>query len=133
MNSEILPTCLFCKAPINKEYWEQHKEQLGFLEKCPACARKWRAKYDWSHCKNGIVCPYCDYELHEYEAGDYYYEGEEGCYDVVCPSCGRTFELEVETEVQYDYTTSRRDCDMPKGYEYMSDEEREELEDEYRQ
>lgn len=58
-----------------------------------------------------VICPHCDYG---YESYDSYTDFEPGddLEKVICPECGKTFELEVE-EIRY-FSTKKHVCEMPK-------------------
>ena len=125
--NNTLPTCTKCGAPARKRTFSKYAKDLE-ITKCPACANKRHALWEWEHeqlLEDNIICPYCGWE--DIDSWEY---ADGLIHEIDCPECGRTFNLDVEVEVKY--TTTRREEDMPSSYPYMTDEEREKLEDEYR-
>lgn len=129
--SGMLPTCVLCGAPAREaRHVECTRDGEGFggysVTLCPSCERRLDAGGRWGHERIAeplAVCPYCGY------ADEGSWEHPEGYSEVECLSCGRTFELDVVIEASY--STKRRDRDMPAGYEYLGDDEREALEHAY--
>lgn len=90
--------CMMCKRnPVREEGKPM----------CASCYSYWNKLWDWQNKseKDGMVCPYCDYEFEERER-----EYEEGTTDVTCPCCGKEFEIEVSC--LWTWTSRKRGADF---------------------
>lgn len=88
---------------------------------CDECREKVRIVHEWANEQEAderMICPYCESDISdpwEYDVGET---------EIECPSCGRTFEVEiistrtfgVEIISTRTYTTRRRIEDMPDGW-----------------
>ena len=90
---------------------------LFTIHRCDACEEQLKLEMDFQSEGETIeidtlVCPWCGYEYEDHESCRYYDIGSEE--EVDCPSCGRKFDLEVQTAVRF--STKRSLCEMPEDY-----------------
>ena len=98
--------CDNCKKPTDNIHIIQLLTRNIVTHTCDECKEKNYAEIEWQNeqwKENDIICPWCgdsfsDYE-DKYDVVDSPYEDFEGT--VVCPSCGKDFELEIETTCTY--------------------------------
>lgn len=76
------------------------------IHRCDECKAKLRAEVEWQNeqfKETDIICPWCGDSFSDYEDKSQViyspYEDFEGI--VECPSCGKEFELEIETTCTY--------------------------------
>lgn len=76
------------------------------IHRCNKCQEKFQAEIEWENeqwKEDNIICPWCEDTFSDYEdmtqVTDNPYEDFEGT--VICPSCGKKFELEIETKCNY--------------------------------
>lgn len=108
-------TCDMCGKPT-PNYREYSPSFAAFIgergySRCDECQTKLRITREWANeqeAEERMICPYCESDVSdpwEYEAGES---------EIECPSCGRTFEVEIT--FTRTYTTRRRIEDMPDGW-----------------
>ena len=104
---EKLFSCDDCGNPTNNQ--RIIKMSYGndlIIHRCGDCQDKLDAEVDWQNeqfKESNIICPWCEDTFSDYEdmskITDSPYEDFEG--NVKCPTCGKEFELEIETRCNY--------------------------------
>lgn len=108
-------TCDICGKPT-PNYREYSPSFAAFLgergySRCDECQMKLRIEREWGNEQEAderMICPYCESDVSDP------WEYEEGEDEIVCPSCNRTFEVEISSVRTY--RTRRRIEDMPAGW-----------------
>lgn len=87
------------------------------VHRCDICDDRLDREFEWErdncyeYCSN-IICPYCDYEMDDYDSYSYVEYGSTD--ECECPKCGKSFKLEIKQIVEF--STYRRVEDMPEDY-----------------
>lgn len=87
------------------------------IHRCDACEERRDMEFEFQRVgeiirKSQMICPWCGYMFEPEESWGYIGVGAED--EVECPSCGKHFDLEVETHPRF--STKRSLCDMPEGW-----------------
>lgn len=108
--------CDECGAPTDNDQTFRVGDFIIERHRCDKCDKQFHREIDWrsegeTTMVDKLTCPYCCYEFDDINALEF----DEGTTEeVVCPSCSRRFDVEVE--VQRVYSTKRSLCEMPENY-----------------
>lgn len=104
---EEIYKCCDCGKPTgNKRVISMTRGNDLIIHRCDECQDKLSAEIEWQNeqwQEDNIICPWCNDCFSEYEemlqVTDSPYEDFVGT--VKCPSCGKEFDLEIETKCTY--------------------------------
>lgn len=106
--------CDDCKKPTNNVHIIPLLTRNLVTHRCDECKEKLSAETEWQNeqfKEDDIVCPWCGDSFSEYEEMTQMLDSPYGDFDgtVECPSCGKEFELEIETTCTY---TTRKPSEL---------------------